>query len=143
VPTDETADRAARARFGEPGGDGALRLLDAAVEQTPDALTLALTWAAEGSLARDGKLFVHLYADPAAPPVAQIDARLGHGVLPPANWLPGPLDETLTLSLADVPPGTYTLALGVYDPVTGDRYPVLDAPDGAPSDRLVLGEIER
>jgi len=38
----------------------------------------------------------------------------------------------------DAPPGPYTLELGLYDPLTGDRWPILEA-DGQPaSDRFLI-----
>ncbi len=91
-------------------------------------------------LARDGKIFVHLYDDPDQPPVKQIDVWPG-GSLPPANWLPGYRSDTVTLPLEGVPPGTYSLAIGIYDPNTNERYTVVDQRTGESSDRLFLGEV--
>jgi hypothetical protein len=42
---------------------------------------------------------------------------------------------------SDAPAGPYTLALGLYDPLTGDRWPTLQA-DGQPGPDSVLIPIE-
>ncbi|MBZ0316457.1 MAG: hypothetical protein K8L91_08560 [Anaerolineae bacterium] len=92
------------------------------------------------NLSRDGKIFVHLYDDPNQPPIKQIDVWPG-GSLPPANWLPGYRSDAVTLPLDDVPPGTYSLAIGIYDPNTNERYTVIDQRTAESSDRLFLGEV--
>jgi hypothetical protein len=99
-----------------------------------DSLQLDLVWFTDGRIPYDGKLFVHLYDDLDAPPVIQHDAYLGDGALPPANWLPGLRSDRLTLT--DIPPGTYTLAIGFYDPSTGTRY-TTQGDNG----RLILSEV--
>jgi hypothetical protein len=130
-----------RASFVEPDGSAAAELVEASVEQTAQGLSLRLTWNSDGRLTRDGKLFVHLYADPQQPPVAQIDVWPGYGVLPPANWLNGTWSETVFLPLAGVSPGTYRLAVGLYDPVSSQRYTVLVGGRPDASGRLFLGGI--
>lgn len=101
---------------------------------TEDTLSVNLMWQTDGKMAHDGKFFVHLYTNPSQPPIAQMDAYLNS--LPPSNWLPGQYTETVTLPLADIPSGEYTLAVGFYDPISGQRYPVHD------SDRLFLGDLQ-
>jgi hypothetical protein len=95
-----------------------------------------------GSLG-DAKLFVHLYdQNDKFVEGAQIDVRLGNGVLPPANWLPGILRESYTLTVPDsVPSGTYRVAIGLYDPAMLERLPVTG--EGVGSDRrLFIGTID-
>ncbi|MBX3085809.1 MAG: hypothetical protein KF716_29495 [Anaerolineae bacterium] len=121
------------------------------IDYAPSArtLTLILEFQHDETLGAlfglDAKLFVHLY-DPQGKlmelPGAQYDGRLGSGTLPPANWLPGTLRETVELQLPpDLPAGTYRVAIGLYNPTGGlARYPVTG--DGADSDRrLFIGEI--
>jgi hypothetical protein len=134
--------QAIRASFVEPGGSAAADLVEASVKQTTQDLEVHFTWNSDGTLTRDGKLFIHLYADPAQSPVAQIDVWPGSGVLPPANWLSGTWSETVFLPLEGVPPGTYQLAVGLYDPVSSQRYTVLGSSAADASGRLFLGEIE-
>src|SRR5262249_19241165 len=65
----------------------------------------------------DAKIFVHLYdvKDKDGKIVVQADQRPGEGTLPPANWLPGIRQDTITLTIpADTPPGTYSVAIGLY-----------------------------
>ena len=71
-------------------------------------------------------MFVHLY-DPNGKLLegAQIDQRPGGGVLSPANWLPGLVRDSYTLTVPkDVLPGIYQVAIGLYDPVTLERFNV-------------------
>jgi hypothetical protein len=110
-----------------------ITLADFETQIRGDSVQVDLTWFTEGAIPLDGKLFVHLYSDLNAPPVAGWDGYPG-GALPPANWLPGTRRDSVTLT--EVPPGTYTLALGYYDPASGTRYTTQDD-DG----RLILGEV--
>ena len=88
----------------------------------------------------NAKVLIHVYSDINAPPLQQIDTYAGK-TLPPANWLDGqPIIDHYELLLQNLPPGTYTLAIGMYDPQTGTRYTVLS--NDTETDRLFLGEIE-
>jgi len=90
----------------------------------------------------DAKVFVHLY-DPNGKLLegVQIDQRPGGGVLPPANWLPGLVRDSYTLTVPkEVPAGTYQVAIGLYDPVTLERFNVVG--EGVGSDRrLFIGTV--
>ena len=95
-----------------------------------------LNWS--GHASGDSFVFVHLYDDVNSPPVAQVVSRPMGGVLPPANWLPGLLEDVYTLTLPDdLPRGSYSLAVGLFDARSGERYPV----SGDNIDRLFIGEI--
>ena len=63
------------------------------------------------------------------------DSEPGDGAYPTTGWLPGEyLADTHTVAVAsEAPPGIYRLAIGLYDPVTGER---LRMPDGA--DQVLL-----
>ncbi len=102
-----------------------------------------LGWYTDGSAEGDYRFFVHLYGDVNQPPIAQYDDYPGHGTLPPGNWLPGVLHDTVTIDLSDVPPGTYPLAIGFYNPYTGERLmPESDVYEVSADGRLWLGEVE-
>jgi len=60
------------------------------------------------------------------------------GRWPTSLWLPGvPLDDVHTNPLPEnLPPGTYELLVGPYDPETGERLPL---PDG--NDALRLADL--
>jgi hypothetical protein len=108
-------------------------------EQNTQSLHVNLTWEVMGQPQGDYVIFVHVIADPTLPPIAQQDQRPGGGALPPQNWLPGVLSDTITLDLQDVPPGKYQIAVGLYDPQTGERL----LPTGAAGEaRIFIGEVE-
>jgi len=69
------------------------------------------------------------------------------GMIPTSLWVPGEtLVETVALSLpADLPPGDYTLALGLYDENSMERLLVTGAPDaprGLPYNQITLGPVQ-
>jgi hypothetical protein len=74
--------------------------------------------------------------------VAQDDAMPRQNQYPTSWWAEGEVvSDEIMLSLKDVPPGCYRLALGVYDPQTIDRLTAI-GPDNTPiaDDRVVLDE---
>ncbi len=131
------------------GDGGTVRLLEVALEyeaSRPGAagrVTVQATWQGPAADIGDGVVFVHLYNTDNldTEPVAQVVSRPGGGVLPPANWLPGPLVDRYTVPLSGgLEPGTYAIALGLFDARTGERYPVEG--QGAGTDRrLFIGTI--
>jgi hypothetical protein len=102
-----------------------------------------LTWLGPAPGTGDGVVFVHLYnrSNVNTEPLAQVVSRPEGGVLPPGNWLPGVIHDVYAVPLPDdLPPGTYVVAVGLYDARTGERYAV--SGDGADaSGRLFVGEI--
>lgn len=122
--------------------DSQIRLLGYDLRREGQSLRLRLYWSAITAIKGDYTLFVHLF-DPATERiVAQSDARPQGGGYPTLQWAPGEVvAEDITLSLADVPPGRYRLALGWYDANTMTRLPARDA-DGLPhlADRVILAE---
>ena len=48
------------------------------------------------------------------------------GALPTSTWTAGErVDDHYRLEIPDdAPPGLYTVEIGIYDPITGDRLPV-------------------
>jgi hypothetical protein len=98
------------------------------------ALDLTLHWQALASTDRPYTVFVHLL-DEAGAVSGYGDSEPGGGAYPTTGWLSGEfLGDRHTVTLApDAPAGTYRLAVGLYDPVTGER---LKMPDGA--DQVVL-----
>jgi hypothetical protein len=88
-------------------------------------------------------VFVHLYtSDDQFIKDVQIDSRPGGGAVPIANVLPGLFRDSYTLTLPEaVLPGTYRIVIGLYNPVTGERWPVTG--DGVASERrVIIGTIE-
>lgn len=130
-------DRTLGLRFGEH-----ITLVGYALDRTAyvpgDALTLTLFWATDSPLDVRYKVFVHLYADPAAPPPAQHDSEPGGGLYPTIDWTPGQtvIDRHGLPIPADLPPGTYTLAVGLYD--AADPTARLSGPQG---DRAEIARV--
>jgi mannosyltransferase len=103
-----------------------------------DALMLSLFWTTDAPLAARYKVFVHLYADPDAPPPAQHDSEPAGGQAPTIDWQPGAaiIDRHGIVIPPDLPPGEYTLAVGIYD--SADPAARLESPLG---ERAALATI--
>jgi hypothetical protein len=118
----EPAARDLNALFGD-----VLRLVEYRVEQGDEWLHLTLYWHAEQRMETDYKVFVHI-ADPATGiPVAQDDAMPRHNAYPTTFWWPGErVKDQVSVSLHSVPAGRYDIAIGLYDPMSGERLPLRD-----------------
>jgi hypothetical protein len=122
------------------GGDH-IRLAGADLTAGDEAADLTLWWVAESPPQKDYTVFVHVFdrEDPSTI-VTQDDAMPRRGSYPTSGWMAGEVvSDTIRLSLADLSPGTYGLAVGLYDEMTGDRL-VATSPGGRslPDGRLVL-----
>jgi len=125
-------------RIGQTWG-GQLRLLGldwSAAEGVPlrpgDSLSLRLFWAREAAPTANYSVFVHLYPLGREEVLAQVDGPPAQPQRPTLTWddpdemyISGPLALALP---ADLPPGEYRLALGVYDYISFER---LALPDGS------------
>ena len=101
-------------------------------------LGLNLDWYTDGTAQGDYKVFVHIL-DENDQIVAQADTYPGNGTLPPGNWLPGVLRDTIVVDLQNTPPGTYRVAIGMYDPYTFER---LQPAGGDDQNRFFIGDVE-
>ncbi|RLC84960.1 MAG: hypothetical protein DRJ03_12890 [Chloroflexi bacterium] len=118
---------------------GEVRLAGYDLEQDENALYLTLWWQARQAPEDDYTVFVHLFDPTSDAIVVQSDAGPRNGTYPTFRWAEGEMvSETVTLPLADVPEGTYRLAVGLYDR-TVTRLPAI-GPDGErlPDDRVIL-----
>ena len=102
-----------------------------------DAIGAQLVWSADTPPRREYKLFLHLL-DGAGNVVAQRDAAPGGAARPTTGWLPGePVSANHGLPLPpNLPPGDYTLRLGLYDALDPAARLVVEGGDG-----VVLGSI--
>ena len=121
-----------------------LRLLGYQLRHDTDRLTVTLHWRSERRMQTDYKIFVHVFDPATATPVAQDDAMPHRWTYPTTFWSPGEaVMDVIPISLEGAPAGAYGIAIGIYDPATTERLPVIDGtgqpqPDG----RLVLpGEM--
>lgn len=119
---------------------GMIELAGYDLEREGATLRLTLHWRALTTPDRDYKFFVHV-ADPAtARPVAQMDGMPRGYTYPTGRWVAGEVvSDPVEVSLEGVPPGEYELAVGWYDPETGERLEARDAAgDLLPDGRVVL-----
>ncbi|MBI4785771.1 MAG: glycosyltransferase family 39 protein [Chloroflexi bacterium] len=111
-------------------------------------LQLTLHWNLQSLISSRLKVFTHLIGgiNPATESSvwAQMDGEPVGGSRPTSTWqVDETIDDLYGLQLPlNIPPGEYTLEIGMYDPVTLARLPVQDA-SGArmAEDRVVLGTI--
>jgi hypothetical protein len=112
-----------------------IRLAGSQLARSDDGnLELTLYWQALDDIPESYKVFVHLLNE-AGQIVAQSDQIPAGGSAPTTSWLPGEI-------VADqyrftLPEGVYHLAIGLYDPLDGQRLATPDAPDG----RLILSNL--
>jgi hypothetical protein len=99
---------------------------------------LILYWRADTIPTTDYTVFIHLL-DPQGNLIAQFDSPPAAGAYPTSLWDPGEIiaDEH---RLTNLPPGRYSLQIGLYQPLTGERLAVAGSPDGVV--RLVEFEVE-
>jgi hypothetical protein len=132
-----------RADSGASYLDGSFYLYDLALQRNAnfnEPFRVGFYWYTVEEPQGDYRFFVHLYGDVSQPPVTQWDGYFAG--LPVGNWLRGMLSDTITLNIADVPLGTYSLAIGFYNPQTGERLvPISDRYEVSPDGRLWLGEV--
>lgn len=117
-------------------------LLSAEVEvpaATPGSnVRLRLVYRALGGLTTDLKEFVHLYS-PELGLAGQVDTTPGAGLNPTSSWQSGEIvvEELVIPVSSEAAPGTYSLLVGYYDPVTGERVYVRTRDGREPPDRTV------
>ncbi len=141
VKPDSTAIHSISFEF-MPGVKGKAMLPQTAVA-LGEVLQLTLVWETAVPLDRRYQTFLHL-GRPDQPPIAQDDREPQNGVTPMDAWPVGTAvtDYRAILLPNDAPPGVYFLYLGLYDPATGDRLPVIEPTGCDQPDRACLGEIE-
>jgi hypothetical protein len=117
-----------------------LRLLGYQLRRDKDRLTVTLHWRSERRMETDYKIFVHVFDPAIQVPVAQDDAMPHRWTYPTTFWGPGEMvTDIIPMSLKRVPAGIYGVAVGVYDPATLERLPVINEIGQPQSDsRLVL-----
>lgn len=97
--------------------------LNATTFSPGDILQLTLFWHATQPVDLRYKVFVHLVGDPSQPPVAQHDGEPGGGLVLTTTWQPNQTvadNHGIYLPL-DLPPGDYSLLVGMYGVDDGAR----------------------
>lgn len=100
-------------------------------QETPPGgeILLALRWESLRPVEYDYQVFVHLL-DERGQRIAQRDGQPVQWMRPTSTWQPGEeIADRYGMTLPDdLPPGRYTIVVGLYDPVTGQRLPVSAGP---------------
>jgi hypothetical protein len=112
-----------------------------------ETLTITLYWQAVRRMDESYKFFVHLYDAETDELLAQKDA-VPRGWSYPTNWWEAGeiVTDEARLSIGDLSPQDYELAVGVYNPDSGERLPVAENPTRLPvNDRrlFLMGEGSR
>ncbi len=98
-----------------------------------DILQLTLFWYSNSNspLPARYKVFVHLIGDPGSPPIAQHDGEPGGGLALTTTWEPGQTiaDNHGVYLPLDLPPGDYTLLVGLYSVGDGARLQIQTGAD--------------
>jgi hypothetical protein len=109
-----------------------------------ETLKTTLYWRANSPVERSYKVFVHVY-DEEGRVVAQRDRVPALGIRPTTSWESGEvIADRYHIELSrELPPGTYSIATGMYDAASGRRLPVLGS-DGErlSDDRVVLEYLD-
>jgi hypothetical protein len=103
---------------------------------------LLLYWRAPATPSADYAVFVHLVAEDGQI-ASQHDGKPVGGRYPTSMWKAGEVveDEHSIPMASDLAPGDYRLLVGLYQPATGERLPVL-GPDGqAEGDSALLATV--
>jgi hypothetical protein len=105
--------------------------LSAEIVRPTESITLTLFWEALKSVSQNFTIFLHV-RDQEGHTVAQFDFQPFDGQYPMRNWQPGQtISEVRVLPIpANFPPGKYHLLIGLYNPSTLERLPLLPDPSG-------------
>ncbi len=116
--------------------DNKIKLLGYDLKKNSAQITLY--WRALALTDTSYTVFVHML-DSSNKVVVSNDAPPNNGEFPTTGWIENEyISDVHTLSLDDVPPGTYQIEIGLYDPTTGAR---LKTADG--QDRVLLAPVSK
>ncbi|MFQ5398062.1 MAG: hypothetical protein ACE5E7_00535 [Anaerolineae bacterium] len=141
IPPPETAVLPANAAPVQAVFGQAIRLNQASFtgRLTPDQpLEVTFVWESLTPVQIDYTVFIHLL-NPDGTLAAGNDGPPLGGLYPTSFWSPGEQLIDPHIWQPDLPPGSYTLQIGLYDPATGQRLPVNE---GEAADRVILGTVK-
>lgn len=117
-----------------------IRLAGYDLTRDHQALTLNLTWQALRDIEQNYKVFVHVFDLATEKIVAQSDVMPRNNTYPTSRWLQGEvITDSIALSLVDAPPGTYRIAIGLFD--EAGRLPISGASSDVANQRVVLDDV--
>jgi len=139
---EEGVYRPLRVRLGDKIILEGYRLIDEEV-RAGDIIRLVFHWRSEGEIGERYKIFVHLL-DEEGKIVAQRDSEPIGGMRPTIGWELGEevVDRYGVLVGEGTPSGRYELVVGIYEPQSGERLPIVDEDGVAIGDRVSLGMVE-
>lgn len=117
--------------------------LSGARAQPGETVELTLLWRARRVISDDDAIFIHLL-DAQDNVAANYDSIPGLGIYP--TWLWKPSEVVATHHPLRIPnrakPGRYTLEIGLYDVLNGERVDNVDEKGASIDNRLVIGQIK-
>jgi 4-amino-4-deoxy-L-arabinose transferase-like glycosyltransferase len=107
-----------------------------------EPLNLALYWVSEFTPSTDYTVFIHLIDD-AGNQLAVADGPPLGGYYPTYIWQPGEqlVDEHMLEVPLDLPDGDYIISIGLYDPISQIRVPLINGPGDALNIPIVLQTV--
>jgi hypothetical protein len=107
-----------------------------------DVLHVSLSWHHLHQTESDYTVFVHL-VDENERVWTQHDGQPVGGSRPTSSWQSGEqvTDNHGLAHPPDIPPGVYSLVVGLYDAATGERLPVVTGHGAVPTDRVEMGTV--
>jgi len=110
-------------------------------EPARKTVDVVIYWQALEVTQANYKIFVHL-VDSNDQVLAQHDGEPANDFRPTSGWLLGEfIVDQHRISVGSVPPGTYRIEIGMYDPQTNIRLPVLMNRVPQPDGRAVIGTV--
>lgn len=108
-----------------------------------ETLYLTLYWRALDRMETGYKVFTHLLGEDNQI-WGQKDDIPGQGALPTTGWVKGEVvvDEYEIVISEGAPGGTYRLKIGMYDPLTEERLPIVGEGGQVEGDGVLLGEMQ-
>jgi hypothetical protein len=108
---------------------------------TPDR-KITFYWQAEVPMTTNYTVFIQAWDVTSNQYTAGFDGPPVSGDFPTSYWLPGKVVvDAHTIDVGAMPPGTYNLLVGLYNPINGERLPASIGPDPLPDFALNIGEI--
>jgi hypothetical protein len=132
-----------------PGAEGGYRLSETialkgkrAERTSADEVTVTLFWQTDAPPAADYTVFAQVFNE-AGEMVGQLDGPACEGSCPTSRWTPGGvIEDTRRIPVRAGAQGDgLRVAVGLYDPATGERLPVVDARGEATPDRAIQIEV--
>jgi hypothetical protein len=118
--------------------DNGVVLVDLTATPTDEAVEITLRWYAEHPLEQPVQVFLHI-VDEGGAILAQIDEPPGTAFYPPLSWQPGSViiqRASLAADVLDHP--NLWLRIGLYDPATVSRVPILHSRAGHEDDEALM-----